>query len=442
MKKILELIFIFCSLKIAALESSQDLGTRNTFVKTLHDNQTYEITINNHSKLGDILPQIPINNLNEYFFICTGKRLDSDTVIGNFNIDDTDFIYMVRISSENPMFDAGMKQAKDFIFFFNNQNSNVDLSDIKKNIFRMLNTMINDFKITHIDAYKASPAYHLTDFSLLPAEEEYVSPLHIVALGLKLALLLEKDLDPYEKYLWLFNYTNYDTETIKQKLNDTTGKNHDYIIPIYTDNGLFGIDTLVYILDQGFYPIGFGDKVEQVHNNLFEGNKLLTIFHDYGHYASSEVLLGRKDSELREIFSNIYKSINNGNQEYKNIDTFILALLMHAFPTDIRSKNNAEEVSDEFKDRFYLLEYFTAYQPDEATAQYQAFKMGEDTVDLIRPLQQCGYLAPITLKPRNEDIIIYTYNINQCIFNALKEATFEFFHRHCLHTPWFEQQVL
>lgn len=91
---------------------------------------------------------------------------------------------------------------------------------------------------------------------------------------------------------------------------------------------------------------------------------------------------------------------------------------------------------------YHLLESPTVNLSDEANDRYIAFKMGEDTVDLIEPLQKCGYLESIRLKRKHEHIITYTYNINKCIFNALKKAVFEFFHRHHSHTPWFEQQVL
>lgn len=440
-------VLLFLSHKITALDMNYHSNpTKVTNIKKI-DGESYKIFFNNNSTLKSVLEQQfpPEKFFEDYFFIFSGKRLWPDIRISYFNVDDTDSVLMVptnpakkQLRNDTNMFEEGMDQAKDFIYFYSHQNDGTDLSDIRKKVFFILNKMIADFSNTHRSIVDNFASHEKEELLRLPNEDS-AHPLHMVALGLKLALLLDDNRSKYPHYLKLMEFSKCEINELLSALNDATKKDHSYVIPLYTEDGLFGVHTGVYILKEGYYPIGFGNNTARVHNNLFDGDKLQTIFHDYGHYSSSEALL-KNNPKLRELYSNIYNNIVTQEERFRKSDIFVLFLLMHAFPTNIYQIKNTEALLDDFALRFYLSESSsrTVFFAPEADEEYVVFKMLEDSIDLIPLLRECGHdkLHGLSGQPTDDQYINAAFKLNEQIFSALSFDVDEFIERHAHYLPW------
>lgn len=144
----------------------------------------------------------------------------------------------------------------------------------------------------------------------------------------------------------------------------------DKVLPLFSNSGSIGINTILYALYNGYYPIGFGVEPHSAHMNVHHG-VIENMRHDNGHNFLRVHQLLTEDPDQFEAYKNAYQQTitKKYNQQVDDL-TFKKNLLALFFLT--------WEIS------FYPM------QTRSAVSQIHARHI-IDLIDFVKPLGELGY---------------------------------------------------
>lgn len=166
------------------------------------------------------------------------------------------------------------------------------------------------------------------------------------------------------------------------------------IIPVFSQNGSIGFNTILFAYFNDYYPVGFSANPLPVHGGVFGHQSVATTNHDYFHALAKVLALRNEHPDTFEQYKTVYHQIFLQKQSgqldditFKK-DLLILFFLLHEIHY---APNDADD------DVITIIKQKTL-SPHES--DYNFSGMNDDvlnqrlilgSIDFIKPLQELGY---------------------------------------------------
>lgn len=214
--------------------------------------------------------------------------------------------------------------------------------------------------------------------------------------------------------------------------NYSTVKN---ILPIHSNSGAIGFNTILYAYYNGYLPVGFGINPHSVHGGFFDGSAFSTMQHDYGHALFRGLAIINPYPEKFKIYMNTYLDIiSKAEQQQLSCDDLkkgilVLFFLLHerGFPLDKSYEENLSTIKETIDE---LAPNESNIRPVFLDARYR-FTINDiliEVIDFIKPLNSLGYEIPYPdeKKSKLENIRAIVPPLRNAFYSLI-----ETFDKHC-----------
>lgn len=184
---------------------------------------------------------------------------------------------------------------------------------------------------------------------------------------------------------------------------------NDNVLPVFSNNGSMGINTILFAVFNGYLPVGFGVNATPVHTNYHESESFWTARHDYGH-CFNRVL--EQDPEifnaLKKLYFNLFQERSSGEISDATFKTEILMIFILTYELTGNIYPNYSDVEVELRKRTTL-----ASETNYGPALFQRKQLPKDqreplnesvlhtlsetvleTIDMVSVLRDLGYSMP------------------------------------------------